>query len=157
MKSFDKALLLCRRLFILAGALFFCGLNAAFGQSLLDDLSPEVAEEIRYIQGLNKLQLPKYSEIVLQRLEAEHPEVKATIEVLKVEQLLMLGKFDEVEKAIAARSDKDSVETWAIKTTMADYLFAWNKYDKAMAIYEGFFKRFPDKPSADIEAFYRTL
>ncbi len=112
--------------------------------------------EIFYIRALSEnLQMPDYAEFVLQRVKQKYPEAAARLKVLEIEQQLAQGKFDDVKKKIAAEPDPDSPETWAMKSSLADYLFAFGRYDEAFGIYEALYKKFGDKPPAALGSFYR--
>ena len=117
--------------------------------------NPQLAGEIQYIRYLGDvLMMPDYAEIVLNKVKARYPEASAVLKVLQIEQQLAQGKFDEVKAIIAAEKDPEAPETWAMKSTMADYYFAFGRYDEAFGIYQGLFKKYADKPPEALGSFY---
>lgn len=96
--------------------------------------------------------LPDYAEIVLDRVD--DPRAKAARKVLRLEGMLMLGKFDEVRAIIAQEPDQNSQDTWAMKLKLADSRYAWGKYAEARRIYDTFFQRYPDGPPEALNDFY---
>lgn len=116
----------------------------------------ELDREIYYIQMLSeRLMMPDYAEFVLQRVKAKYPEAGPRLKVIQIEQQLAQGKFDEVKKIIAAEADPEAEGTWAMKASLADYLFAYGRYDEAFGIYEGLNKKYADKPPESLASFYR--
>ena len=117
--------------------------------------NPQLAHEIQFIRFLgDQLMMPDYAEIVLQKTKARYPDAAAVLKVLQIEQQLAQGKFDEVKAIIAAEKDPEAPETWAMKSTMADYYFAFGRYDEAFGIYQGLFKKYGDKPPEALGSFY---
>ena len=115
----------------------------------------ELEREIAYIRFLSdQLMMPDYAELVLNNVKRRFPEATAVLKVLQIEQQLAQGKFDEVKAIISAEKDPESEEVWAMKSTMADYLFAYGRYDEAFGIYEGLHKKYGDKPPKALESFY---
>lgn len=117
-------------------------------------LDPAIQMELRYIELLNNAQMPDYAEEVLKAVEVKFPAVRPMLKVKKLEQILQLGKFEEAEKIIKAEPDQDSPETWSMRTTMADYLFARNRYDDALDIYKKLFAKYKDNPPESIRDFF---
>ena len=78
--------------------------------------------ELRYVDGLNKLGLPTYAQLVLDKL-GSGPEVKAR----RLESALQRGEFEQVIATIAAEGDPSSLTAWAMKLKLADGYFAWGK------------------------------
>ncbi len=135
---------------ILLGALL-----QAFGQQGVASRNPELEQELRYIEMLGELRMPDYAELVLADVERRFPEARATIKVLRIEQQLLQGKFDEVQQIIDAEPDQDAPETWTMRLTMADYLYAFGRYPEALGVYQSFFRKYDGKPPAPLAALYR--
>ena len=137
----------------LAAALLAAALAAPAQQPVSGN--PELDREILYIRTLSdQFLMPDYAEIVLQNVKRRFPGAGAILKTLQVEQQLAQGKFDDVARLIAAEKDPESAETWAMKSSMADYLFAFGRYDEAFGIYQGLFKKYGDKPPKGLESFY---
>ncbi|MDP6491301.1 MAG: tetratricopeptide repeat protein [Kiritimatiellia bacterium] len=122
-----------------------------------DDLtggpSPEIRAEIQYAEALQKLGMPDYMEIVLDRLIKKHPEAKPLIKVLRLQSMISRGKFAEVLEIIAREPNQNSQDAWAMRLSLADGYYAWGKYPQAEEIYVSFFKAFP-KPPAGLNDFF---
>lgn len=122
-------------------------------------MSPEArraacALEVRYVKALNEAGFPDYAELVLKDVKAKFPEAGVLLKVAELEQYLRLRKFDEAEKMIMAEPNQDSVETWAMRLTMSDYLYASGRYPEALGAYEKLFAKYKDAPPAEIVEFY---
>ena len=113
----------------------------AGAQGVGSSLDPAIQMELRYIEALNNAQMPDYAEEVLKAVEVKYPAIRPLLKVKKLEQILQLGKFEEAEKIIKAEPDQDSPETWSMRTTMADYLFARNRYGEAGDMYKKLFAK----------------
>ena len=139
-----------------AGLLCFVALATAATSSPAQGVTnPQLAREIDFIRYLgDELMMPDYAEIVLGKVKERFPEASAVLKVLQIEQQLAQGKFDEVKTIIAAEKDPESPETWAMKSTMADYYFAFGRYDEAFGIYQGLYKKYGDKPPEALGSFY---
>jgi tetratricopeptide (TPR) repeat protein len=106
--------------------------------------------ELRYVDGLNKLGLPTYAQLVLDKLGAG-PEVKAR----RLESALQRGEFEQVIATIAAEGgDPSSLTAWAMKLKLADGYFAWGKYPEARKIYDEFFVKYASGAPAELKNFY---
>ena len=126
----------------------------AGAQGVGSSLDPAIQMELRYIEALNNAQMPDYAEEVLKAVEVKYPAIRPLLKVKKLEQILQLGKFEEAEKIIKAEPDQDSPETWSMRTTMADYLFARNRYDEALDIYKKLFAKYKENPPESIRDFF---
>ncbi len=120
----------------------------ARGEDLTGGPSPEISAEIQYAEALQKLGMPDYMEIVLDRLIKKHPEAKPLIKVLKLQSMIARGKFAEVLEIIAREPRQNSQDAWAMRLSLADGYYAWGKYAEAEEIYVSFFKAFPKPPAA---------
>ncbi len=117
--------------------------------------NPELDQELYYIKMLgDRLMMPDYAEFVLNQVKVRFPEAGPLLKVLQIEQQLGQGKFDDVRKVIAAEADPESEEVWAMKSTMADYLYAYGQYDEALGIYQGLVKKYGEKPPEALLSFY---
>lgn len=110
----------------------------------------EKENELRFADGLISLGLPTYAEKVLELSGLTGPEAK----VIKIKTLLLTGQFEKVLKIIAAERDQESLDTWAMRLTLADAYFAWGKYTEAEAIYTKFFSKHKNGPPKEIESFF---
>jgi tetratricopeptide (TPR) repeat protein len=110
---------------------------------------PDNETELRYVDGLFRLGLPDYADLVMDRLGVG-PGIKAR----RLQTSLARGEFAEVKAAIDAEPDPNSPDTWAMKLTLADGYFAWGRYDEARAIYDLFFERYGGGPPKAIQEFY---
>lgn len=146
--------------FQLPAALAIMALAAsASAQQRAPAMSPEArreacALEVRYVKALNEAGFPDYAELVLKDVKAKFPEAGVLLKVAELEQYLRLRKFDEAEKIIKAEPNQDSVETWAMRLTMSDYLYSSGRYPEALGTYEKLFAKYKDNPPAEIVEFY---
>jgi len=127
---------------------------AACAQDALDagsGLTPEQERELEYADRLLEARMPNYSTLVLERLSLP-PEI---MNIRKVQGLLAIGKFVEAE-AIVAANPGDTQGAWTLKLALADGYYMHGKYDKAQAIYDSFFKKFPNGPEGALKPFYMT-
>lgn len=111
-------------------------------------------QELKYIEVLQQLRMPDIADEVIAEAKKQYPEAAAQFKVIEMQGLLSQGKFDDVQKAVDAMTDKSSAEFWALKLAMADAYYAFGKYADADKIYMDFFKKV-DKPSAAMNSFYR--
>ncbi len=107
------------------------------------------AEEMKYVDGLNRLGLPNYAELVLARL-GSGPEVKAR----QLDAALARGEFDKVKATIDAELDQNSLAAWMMRLRLADAYFAWGKYPECRALYDGLFAKFAGNIPEDFKEFY---
>lgn len=112
-----------------------------------------IKNEMLYVERLNQAGLPEYAELVIKDIEAKYPQARAALKVAKLEQILQLGKFDEAEKIIKAEPNQDAPETWAMRLTMADYMYARGKYDESLATYKKLFAKYGSNPPESIVEF----
>ncbi|NQU38531.1 MAG: tetratricopeptide repeat protein [Lentisphaerae bacterium] len=127
--------------------------SASGAEDLTGGPDPKVKAEIQYAEALQKLGLPDYMKIVLDRLISEHPEAKPLIKILNLQSLISVGKFEEVLQIIAKERDQNSQDAWAMRLALADGYYAWSKFSDAQAIYVSFFKAF-SKPTPALNDFY---
>jgi len=117
-------------------------------------MDPRLERELRYIDLLTEMRFLDYAEMVLLETEKKFPELQAIIKVKKLEQFLARGEFARAKEVIAQEPDQDASTTWAMKLSMADFYFAYGKYDEALAIYQTFFKKYDGKPPEEIASFF---
>ncbi|MBN2302232.1 MAG: tetratricopeptide repeat protein [Lentisphaerae bacterium] len=123
------------------------------GQDLVqNDLDPAIADELHYAEVLQTMGFPDYAEIVLGRIK--DPAARGRLELIKIQGLLTMGKFDEVIAIIARKPNQSSSDVWAMKLALADAYYAWGKYPQAQGLYEGYFQAFSQGPSAEMKKFY---
>ncbi len=116
-------------------------------------------QEERFIEALQQARMPDIAEDVIAEArkrftEATHPGVVARLKVCEIRGQLSLGKFDDVKKIIAAISDKNGTEYWALTLALADSYYAFEKYPDADKLYLEFFKKVT-KPNDALLKFYR--
>ena len=144
----------------LAGAAAFAALAALPGAARAQSASailnsdPGLRLELDYITALNKAGFPEYAEMAIRDVEAKFPQARVLVKIKKLEQLLLLARFDEAKAIIAAEKDQDSAETWGMKLTMGDYLYAHGKYPEALGIFDGLLKKFGTKPDPKLGDMY---
>lgn len=112
-------------------------------------LTPEQERELDYADRLLAAHMPNYSTLVLERLNLP-PEI---MNIRKVQGLCAQGKFAEAEAIVASQAG-DSQAAWTLELTLADGYYAHGKYDKAQALYNSFFKKFPNGPEDALKPFY---
>ena len=98
--------------------------------------------EFFYINRLQELRMSDYAEMVLADLERDFPNAAAQIKVVKLEQLLSVGKFDEAMKIIAAEPDQESLAVWSMRIKLADYYYGHGKYNECIQQYEDFLNKY---------------
>lgn len=139
----------------LAAALLALPLAArAQGASADPSKNPELRFELQYVDALNRAGFPDYAEMAIRDVEARFPGVGVLLKIKKLEQLLLLGHFEEARKIIAAEPDQESAEAWGMKLTMGDYLYAHGKYPEALGIYKGLLDRFGTTPDEKLDGLY---
>ena len=127
----------------------------ARAQNVVTDQDKKIlSQELKYVDALNKAGFPDYADLVLRDVQAKYPAAKAVLKVKMLEQVLQLGKFDEAQAIIDKEPNQDAPETWAMKLTMADYLFARGRYDEAFGTYNALFKKYGSSPPESIVEFY---
>lgn len=126
----------------------------AQGVQALVRANPELGLELHYVDALNKAGLPEYAEMAIRDIEVRFPEARVAVKIQKLEQQLMLGKFDEAKKIVAAEPNQDSAEVWGMKLTMADYLYAYGKYPEALGIYKSLVDKYGSKPDPKLGDMY---
>jgi len=126
--------------------------TATFGQKELEGgsgLTPAQERELEYADRLLAAGLPDYSRLVLESLNLP-PEI---MDIRRVQSFTAQGKFKDAEALVASRSG-DTQGDWTIKLALADGYYAWGQYDKAQALYNSFFKKFPQGPQEALKPFY---
>lgn len=126
----------------------------ASGQGSLDGgsgLTPEQDRELEYVDKLLENGLADYSRIVLEKMSLS-PEI---MNIRKIQSFTALRKFPEAE-ALVASQPGSSQSALTMTLALADGYYAWGEYDKAQALYEGFFKKFPDGPDPALTSFYMS-
>lgn len=127
----------------------------AGGGSVRAQSAPETAvdRELRFASGLVDLGLPHYAEKILEIVLSHNPDARARAGAVRIKIFTAGGKFDKAEELIKALPP-DAAETLVMTLTLGDKYYEWGKMKEARAIYDGFFKRFPQGPSSDLTKFY---
>lgn len=126
--------------------------TTALGQKELDGgsgLTPDQERNLEYADRLLAAGLPDYSRQVLESLNLP-PEI---MDIRKVQSFTAQGKFKEAEEVVSAHPG-ESQGSWTLKLTLADGYYAWGQYDKAKALYDSFFTKFPEGPEETLKPFY---
>lgn len=129
-----------------------CMPNALNAQQVDNDAALEL--EFVYLERLETAGFANIAEAVLKDIETKFPGAKVQIKIKKLAQLLARGKFDEARAQIAKEPNQDSVEVWGMKCSMADYYFAFGKYDESFAEYKSFFNKFSGNPPEELRKIY---
>jgi len=116
-----------------------------------DVLTPAQERELAFADQLLDARMPNYAALVLERMDLP-PEIMA---IRKIRSLTAVGKFDEARALVEAHPGKTQ-EAMTLKLTLADGYYAWGRYADAQALYEAFFKAFPDGPGESIKPFYMS-
>ena len=110
--------------------------------------------EFVYLERLETAGFANIAEAVLKDIETKFPGAKVQIKVKKLAQLLSRGKFDEARAQIAKEPNQDSAEVWGMRCSMADYYFAFGKYDESIREYEQFFGKYKGNPPEELRKIY---
>ncbi len=113
----------------------------------------KVTDELKFADGLVSLNFPDYAEKVVEALLKTNPEAKAQAASVKIKALANRGKFDEAE-ALVKSLPQDAPETLVMRLTLGDMFYAWGRMPKARAIYDAFFKQFPEGPPQELARFF---
>ena len=135
-------------------ALVFALLASTVFAQQAEPAGDKLDEELRFVDGLQKLYLMEMADQVMADLERDFPETKARLAVRRIRGELGTGQFETVQKRIAAMPDQDGAEAWAMKLALADAYYAYGKYPEAKGLYEAFFKRFEKETPAALQTFY---
>ncbi len=100
----------------------------------------DINDDIQFASGLAELGLIDIANKVLENYIKAHPERKPDYNVVKVEILVKGGRLEDALK-IVEMLPPDSMETWKVKLTIAQYLFAKRRNDEAQKIYEELFSK----------------
>lgn len=128
---------------VVAGQIFAQGGASSGG------LDAKTALEMRYVDGLNRMGLNAYAELVLEKL-GSGPEVK----LRRLQGAMARGEFEDAIRIIAAEPDQGSLSTLRMRRSLGDAYFAWGKYPEARAEYDAFFARFAGSIPEDLKEFY---
>lgn len=131
-----------------------CMPNALNAQQVDNEAALEL--EFVYLERLEAAGFANIAEAVLKDIEAKFPGAKVQIKIKKLAQLLARGKFDEAKAQIAQEPNQDSVEVWGMRCSMADYYFAFGKYDESFAEYQRFFDKFKGNPPEELRTIYNN-
>ena len=115
--------------------------------------NPELEAEIAYVEALVDNAYPDLAAPVIEETKKKWPESEVRFFAIEVRGLLLLGKFEEAEKKIAALPDRNSSKFWAARLEVANSYFSRGKKDECIKIYDEFFAAFP-KPTKDLRKFF---
>jgi Uncharacterized protein conserved in bacteria len=114
----------------------------------------ELAIELRFVDALNEINMPDYAELVLREVKAKYPAAETHVKRREIEIILKQGKFEDAKKLVSAEKDKDSSAAWGMRLLMADYYFAYGQHIEALGICDELFKKYGDKPPAELAEFF---
>lgn len=115
---------------------------------------PAMVRETDYIEKLIEFGYSDFAEPVIAATKQKWPGSETRVFALEVRMLLMLGRFDEAQKLVAALPDRDSPKFWAARLEIANSYFSQRQKDKCLEIYSEFFKKYP-KPTPVLRPFMR--
>ena len=115
--------------------------------------NPELEAEIAYVEALVDNAYPDLAAPVIEETKKKWPESEVRFFAIEVRGLLLLGKFEEAEKKIAALPDRNSSKFWAARLEVANSYFSRGKKEDCMKIYDEFFTAFP-KPTKELRKFF---
>ena len=137
---------------LFAAVLFFFGFSiCCYSQ---DTVNSKVKDEIAYAQFLTEIGLPTYAKTVLDKID--DPSAGAIIKTLRIQGLVSRGEWAKVKSIIGKEPDQNSVETWAMKLSLADGYYAWKMYPEAQGIYESLLKKYPNGPPEALNDFFTS-
>ncbi len=119
-----------------------------------NQIDEALRQEIRYVEALVDCGFPDFAEPVIAATKKKWPEADALFFAIEIRGMLLLRKFDEAEKAIAALPDRNGSKYWAARLEVANNFFAHGKKKECSAIYDEFFKKFAGKPPKELREFY---
>ena len=125
----------------------------AAAEAPVEEMDPELANEIHYVEALIEYGYPDFAEGVIAATKKKWPESETKFFAIEIRGMLSLGKFEEAEKKIAALPDRKSAKYWAARLEVANNLFFRGSKAECSKIYDEFFKAFP-KPTKEIREFY---
>lgn len=135
-------------------ALLVVGASAGVlpAQDLVGGPDSAIKLEIEYAEALNKMGLPDYAKMVLDRIE--DPAAGPLVKVIRMRALVAKGEWDAVKMLIAKEPDQNREDVWAMKLALGDGYYAWGKYPEAQAIYDSLFEKYPSGPPPALARFY---
>ncbi len=119
-----------------------------------EETDPALKAEIAYVEALIDARLPDFAEEVIAATKKKWPESEAAFFAIEIRGMLLLGKFDEAEKRIAALPDRNSAKYWAARLELANYYYQRGKKDACEKIYNEFFSK-NQKPAKGLADFTR--
>ncbi len=152
-------------IFSCATVLTFCATEPSFAEETAqagaeaaaaeaNDLDPALKAEIAYVEALVNYGFPDLAEPVIAATKKKWPESETHFFAIEIRGMLSLGKFEEVEKKIAALPDRNGSKYWAARLELANNFFARGKKNDCSVIYDEFFKKFKDNPPKELREFY---
>lgn len=104
-----------------------------------EDKKAALEEELRYISALIDSAYADFAQDAIELAKKRFPTAGGQLEAPALRVKLRTGRYDEVEKIIAARPDKGSFDTWTLKMELALAYYAGKRYKEADALYSAFF------------------
>ena len=124
----------------------------------VEDATPGASKdlEIKFAEALARNLYPDLAADIVAEGRAKWPDAELRWSRIEVDSLLMLGKFEEVEKRVAAEKKKNpkSSAYWSLNLALAGGYYAYGRIDDCKKIYADFQKAMGGNPPADIRLFY---
>lgn len=108
-------------------------------------VDPAMIEEIKFIKALVDGGYSDLAEGVIATTKKKWPESEAELFAIEIRGLLLLAKFDEAEKKIAALPDRKSAKFWAARVELGSFYFLKGRKDDGKKVYDEFFGLYKDK------------
>jgi TolA-binding protein len=123
--------------------------SSVFADLAGSGLTPDQERELQFVDKLLDEGMPTHAAFVLQRIQLP-PEVMA---IREIRSLTARGEFEKAEAIVASNSGKTQ-QAMSLKLALADGYYVWGQYQKAQALYDEFFKAFPQGPDAAMKSFF---
>ncbi|MEI6973005.1 MAG: hypothetical protein WCL44_15990, partial [bacterium] len=139
-----------------SGRLFLACVLLIAGAPLcsLADVQAEIKAEADFASGLVDLRFPDLAQKVVDKLASTYGSTgKAEESRIRIKIMTSTGDF-KAAKELVSKMPPDSMETMAMKLTLADQLYNWGKVSDSKELYEAFFMRYPSGPPDELQRFY---
>lgn len=112
-------------------------------------------DDFSFASGLIEWGFSDFALKLSESLLAAHPETAERVNLIRAQSLIASRKFSEAE-AMLTQLPAGNAKADAIRLALANAYYATGDMEKARAIYNDFFNRFPEKPTdTDVLRFYR--
>lgn len=119
------------------------------------EVDPAMLEEIKFVKALVDGGYSDLAEGVIAATKKKWPESEAELFAVEIRGLLLLAKFDEAEKKIAALPDRKSSKYWAARVELGSFYFLKGRKEEGKKVYDEFFGLYKDKtPPKDLMGTY---